>query len=359
MFSVFGLLGRRVVAVVLALAVGQVWAGAARAEDATTQAAPSSGYAVIKKVKLGGEGGWDLLTIDPDAGRLYLSRATHVMVVDTKTLAVVGDIDGGDGVHGIALAPQLHRGFITNGKAGTVTVFDTQTLAKIATLQAGKKPDAIMYEPTTKKVLCFNGKSEDVTAFDADFDAAKPAAGTTLALGGAPELGVADGTGKVFVNLEDKSEVVQFDAAAMKVLNHWALAPGEAPTGIAMDRATRRLFIGCANQLMTIVDADSGKVIKTVPIDSRVDGAAFDDEAKVAFTSNGQGTLSVVKENGPNDFVALAAVTTQPGAKTLALDPKTHLIYLPTADFPADAGTEKKPKPLPGTFMILVVGPAK
>jgi DNA-binding beta-propeller fold protein YncE len=349
------LVNRLAMAALLSLAA----VSAARADDAATQPAAPSGYTVLKTAKLGGEGGWDYLSIDPDAARLYVTRGTHVMVLDTNTLTIAGDIGGMKGIHGVALAPQLHRGFISDGKAGTVIVFDTLTLAKIATLQAGKKPDAIIYDPASKKVLCFNGKSEDVTAFDAGFDPASPPAGPTLALSGAPEFAAADGTGKVYVNLEDKSALVELDTVTMKLLNTWPLAPGDGPTGLAIDRANRRLFAACANKLMVIVDADTGKVLKTTPIGGHVDAAAFDPEAKLAFTSNGQGTLSVVIEVGPNDFETLAPVTTQAGARTMALDPKTHLIYLATAQFPADAPTQSRPKPLPGTFTILVVGPAK
>ncbi len=178
--------------------------------------------------------------------RLYVPRSTHLMVLDANTLKVVGDIPDTAGIHGVALVPELHCGFTSNGTAGTVTVFDTQTLAVLCTLHVGKKPDAIIYDPTTKKVLVCNGKSEDVSIFNPDCDPAHPPEATTLALGGAPEFAVADGAGKVYVNLEDKSEVVEFDPVAAKVLNHWPLTPGDSPTGLSMDRTTRRLFAGCA-----------------------------------------------------------------------------------------------------------------
>jgi DNA-binding beta-propeller fold protein YncE len=317
-----------------------------------------AGYHVIQRVTLGGEGRWDYLTVDPDSHRLYISRSTHVMVVDTGTLKPVGEVPGTEGIHGIALVPELSLGFTSNGTTQTSTVFDTKSLKTLATVKVtGEKPDAILYDPFAKRVWTFNGKSGNATAIDA---ADQKVAGT-VALGGAPEFATSDLAGHIYVNLEDKSEVVAINAKTLAVEHRWPLAPCEEPSGLALDRAHRRLFSGCRNKLMAVMDADSGKVVATVPIGSGVDANEFDPETGLAFSSNGDGTLTVVHEDSPDKFSVVESVATERGARTMTLDPRTHRIYLVTAHFgpaPAPTAAEPHPRPAiePGSFTILVVG---
>jgi DNA-binding beta-propeller fold protein YncE len=323
-----------------------------------TRAAEAAGnYHLIKKAVLGGEGFWDYLTLDSAARRLYISRATRVMVLDADNYATVGEIPNTEGVHGIALAPDLGRGFTSNGRANSVTIFDLKTLKVLGQVKTGQNPDAILYDPATHRVFTFNGRSGDSTAIDAG---AGTVAGT-IALGGRPEFAAADGKGMVYANLEDKSEVVELDSRALSVKAHWPLAPCEEPSGMAMDREHRRLFIGCHNRMMAVVDADSGRVIATPPIGEHVDANAFDPGTGLAFSSNGDGTLTVVHEDSPVKFSVVANVPTQRGARTMALDLTTHKVFLVTAEFgPPPAATPDQPRPRPtmqpGTFALLVVG---
>jgi DNA-binding beta-propeller fold protein YncE len=269
----------------------------------------------------------------------------------------VGAIPDTPGVHGIALAPELGRGFTSNGRAGTVTVFDLKTLAVITTVKVtGDKPDAITYEPTSRRIFTFNGDSANATAIDA---ATAEVVGT-IPLGGKPEFAVADGKGRMYVNLEDTATLVAFDARTLEVKGRWPLAPCETPTGLGIDREHRRLFVGCRSKVMAVVDGDSGRVIATLPIDGGVDGVAFDPATALAFASNGEGTLTVIHEDSPEKFTLVGNVPTKRGAKTLALDGATHRIYLSTAQFgPPPSPTAENPKPrpsvLPGTFEILVL----
>jgi hypothetical protein len=316
-----------------------------------------AGYHLLKKVHLGGEGGWDYLTMDSAARRLYVSHSTHVMVLDADSLKVVGDIPDTPGVHGVALAPELGRGFASNGRTSTVTIFDLKTLAKLGEAKTGEGPDAILYDPVSKRVFTFNGHGNSSTAIDA---ASGDVAGT-IPLGGQPEFAVADGEGHIFNNLEDKSEVVEIDSHALKILNRWPLAPCEGPSGMAMDGAHRLLFIGCHNQMMAVMDAASGRVMATVPIGRGVDANRFDAETGLAFSSNGDGTLTVVHEDAPDKFSVVENVTTEPGARTMALDMKTHKVFLVTAKFgPPPPPTPERPHPwhtvLPDTFELLVFG---
>jgi len=314
-------------------------------------------YHLLKKIPLGGEGGWDYLTFDAGSGRLYISRATHVMVLGGAGGKVVGDIPDTAGVHGIALAPELGRGFTSNGRAGTVTIFDLKTLATIGHADAGQNPDAIVYDPASKRVFTMNGRSGDATAIDA----ATGKVGGTVPLGGKPEFAVADGRGRIYVNIQDKSEMVALDSRKLAVVGRWPLAPCEQPTGLALDPEHRRLFSGCGNQLMAVMDADSGKVITALPIGRGVDATAFDPGLQYAYASNGDGTLTVVHEDSPDKFTVLENVATQPGARTMALDPTTHQVYLVTADFaptppPAPGQPRQRPAIVPNTFVVLVFG---
>ena len=318
--------------------------------------APAPGYQLLKKIPLGGEGGWDYLAFDSPSRRLFISRATKVVVLNVDTGTVAGEIPNTDGVHGIAFAPEFDRGFTSNGRAGTVTIFDLQSLQIIGSAKAGMNPDAIVYDPASKRVFTMNGQSNDVTAIDA-------ATGNvlgTIPVTGKPEFAAADGAGHLYVNIEDKSELLQIDTQSVKVTAQWPLAPCEQPSGLAMDVAHRRLFAGCHNQMMAVVDADSGKVIATPTIGLGVDANAFDPGTGLAFASNGQSaTLTVVHEDAPDKFSVVENVATQRGARTMALDPQSHQVYLVTADFaPAPPAANENPRPrmmaVPGTFVVLI-----
>ncbi|HXX00061.1 MAG TPA: hypothetical protein VEJ00_02520 [Candidatus Acidoferrales bacterium] len=322
----------------------------------TLALAASSGYRVVTTYKVGGDGGWDYLTADSDARRLYISRATHVMVLDADSGKSVGDIPDTPGVHGIALAPELGRGFTSNGREGTVSIFDIKTLAVSNKVKVGENPDAILYDPATKRVFTFNGRSQDSSAIDA----ASGKVLATIKLDGKPEFAASDAKGEVFVNIEDKSELVAIDADKMEVKAKWPLAPCEEPSGLSIDRKNRRLFVGCGNKMMAVVDADSGKVLATPPIGDGVDATTFDPETGLAFASCGEGVLTVVKEDSPGKFSA-ENVPTQQGARTLALDSKTHNVFVVTAKFgPPPAATTDNPHPrrsiMPDSFVVLVVG---
>jgi YVTN family beta-propeller protein len=322
-----------------------------------SRAAAPAGYHVVKSYKLGGEGGWDYVFLDSAARRVYLSRGTHVMVVDADSGAIVGDIPDTAGVHGVAIAPDLVKGFTSNGRDASVTVFDTKSLKTISKIKVGQNPDAILFDPSSGRVFTFNGRSKDATAIDAK---SETVAGT-VPLGGQPETAVADERGHVFVNIEDKSEIVELDARKLTVLNRWPLAPCEEPSGLAFDRKHRRLFAGCSNKLMAVVNADTGKVVTTLPIGAGVDANGFDPETGLAFASNGaDGTLTVVHEDSPDKFTVVENATTQRGARTMAVDTKTHRIYLVSAEFgPPPAPTAERPRPrpsiVPGSFTLLVM----
>jgi YVTN family beta-propeller protein len=260
-------------------------------------------------------------------------------------------------VHGIALASELGRGFTSNGREGTVTIFDLNTLKPIAKVSVGENPDAIVYDPITKRVFTFNGRSHDSTAIDA----VKGTVVGTIKLDGKPEFAVSDQSGEIFANIEDKSELVAINPAKLEVKSEWPLAPCESPSGLAIDRKNRRLFAGCDNKIMAVVDADNGKVLSTLPIGRGVDAARFDPETGLAFASCGEGVLTVIREESPDKFSVLENVPTQAGARTMALDEKTHNVFLVTAQFgPAPAPTADQPHPrppiLPSSFVVLVFG---
>jgi DNA-binding beta-propeller fold protein YncE len=320
-------------------------------------AAADGSYHLLKKVVLGGEGFWDYLICDSEARRVYISRGTHVMVVDADTYAVVGDVPGTDGVHGIALAPEFGRGFASDGRSSTVTIFDLKTLKVLGTAPTGEGPDAIVYDPSSKRVFTLNGRAGSATAIDAA--SGKPLGDVTL--GGRPEFAAADGRGHIYNNLEDKNEIIQIDAQTLTVTARWPLAPCEEPSGLAIDREHRRLFAGCHNRMMAVVDADTGKVLATPAIGQGVDANAFDPGTELAFSSNGDGTLTVVHEHSPSQFAVVGNVSTQRGARTMALDLKTHNVFLVTAEFgPPPAATAEHPHPrpqaVPGSFTLLVLG---
>jgi YVTN family beta-propeller protein len=324
---------------------------------AALNAQTTSGYHVTKTIKLGGEGGWDYLTFDAKGNRLFISRGTHVMVVDADSGVVVGDIPDTQGVHGIALAQEFDKGYTSNGRASTVTVFDLKTLKVLKQIPVGKNPDTIIYDAASKRIFTMNGASKDSTAIDAKTDTVA----STVALDGRPEFATADEKGHVYVNLEDKSMVAEIDSQKLSVVNRWPLAPCEEPSGMAIDRKHGRLFSGCSNKMMAVVDADSGKVITTEPIGAGVDANGFDPETGFAFSSNGgDGTLTIVHEDSPDKFSVVDNVPTQRGARTMALDTKRHRVFLVTAEFgQAPAPTPEQPRPrrpiVPGSFTLLVV----
>ncbi len=302
-------------------------------------AAPPSGYHIIKKVAIPGTGGWDYVTVDDAARRVYVSHATQVEVLNADTFELVGTIPNTPGVHGIAIASEFGRGFITAGKSDSVIIFDLKTLKTLGEVKVGKKPDAIMYDPATKHVFAMNGDSDSTTVINA----ADGNVVGTIELGGGPEFAVADGKGNVYINLEDKAETVHIDSNTLKVLHHWPLAPGKTATALAFDPQTRRLFAGCrGGQLMVVLDADTGKVITTAPIGERVDAAAFDPATKLVFQSTGGGTIAVFLQDSADKYTLLENIVTNPGSKTMGLDPKTHRLFVP-----ANIG---------GTFTILVLG---
>jgi DNA-binding beta-propeller fold protein YncE len=300
--------------------------------------ASSGGYSVIKKIPLPGTGSWDYLTVDEAARRLYVSHGTQVEVLDIDALTVVGSIPKTLGVHGVALAPETGRGFVSNGQANNVTIFDLKTLKPIADVPTGQKPDAIIYDPATSRVFAFNGGSNSATAIDA---AAGKVAGT-VDLGGGPEFAAADGKGYVYDNLEDESLVLKINASDLKVEQRWPTAPCSSPSSMAMDRPNRRLFLGCRSKVMAVLNADTGKVITTLPIGDHVDATAFDTETRMIFNSNGEGTVTVIRQDDPDKYSVVETVKTAPRAKTMALDPKTHRLFLSTAEN--------------GQFEVLVVG---
>jgi DNA-binding beta-propeller fold protein YncE len=315
--------------------------------------AADDGYRILKKIPVGGEGGWDYLTMDADAHRLYVSRSTRVQVVDVEEGKVVGEVAKTPGVHGVALVPKHKRGFTSNGGDNTATVFDLETLREITRTKVGNRPDAILYDPASDRVFTFNAGSKDATALaGADGKVAG-----TVELGGRPESGVADEKGMIYVNIVDKSEVVAIDSQKLQVKERWGLETAQGPMGIAMDRAKRRVFVTCRNEKMVVLNADTGKVVATLPIGKGTDACTFDPGTARAFSSNGDGTLTVVEQQEADQYRVAANVPTQRGSRTMALDTKTHNILLAAVRFKEQAaGAKGRPTPEPDSFTILVVG---
>ncbi|CAN5362524.1 hypothetical protein BH10ACI2_BH10ACI2_23760 [soil metagenome] len=316
-----------------------------------------SGYHLLNRIEVGGEGGWDYLIADPDSHRLYVSHATKIVVIDTETDKVVGEIAGMKGVHGIAFVDKLGKGFISDGRDNSVSVFDLKTLKVTATVKVDKNPDCIMYDPASNRVFAFNRGASNATAINADDNTV---AGT-IDLGGAPEFATSDGKGMVYVNLDAKSEVVPIDSKKLTAGKHWSVAPGEDPSGMAIDPKTHRLFIVCGNKKMIVMDAATGKVVGDVATGDGTDAAGFDPSTKLAFASNGEGTLTVVREDAANKFSVAENIKTERGARTMALDTKTHKIYTAVAKYgETPAATAANPRPrapmLANSFAILVYG---
>jgi len=319
---------------------------------AASAAPGASGYKVIKTVPISGEGGWDYIYVDSDARRVYVSHATQVVVLDADSYEVVGSIPDTQGVHGIAIASDLGRGFTSNGRSNDVTIFDLKTLKTIGTVKTDANPDAIVYDSVSKRVFTFNGRGKNTTAINAS----DGTVAGTLALGGKPEFAVADGKGSIFVNNEDSSELIQIDSQKIAETRRWPLAPCKSPSGLAMDRKNRRLFAVCDEKVMAVVNADTGKVVATPTIGEGVDASAFEPATQLVFASNGEGTLTVVHEDSPDKFTVLENVPTKRSARTMGLDLKTHNIFLPAADFDPPAPGERRGKMKPGSFVLLVLG---
>jgi hypothetical protein len=316
-------------------------------------AAPgASGYHVIKTVPISGEGGWDYVYVDSDARRIYVSHGTQVVVLDADTYAVVGSISDTQGVHGIAVASDLGRGFTSNGRSDNVTIFDLKTLKTIGTAKTDANPDAITYDSVSKRVFTFNGRGKNTSAINA----ADGTVAGTLALGGKPEFAVVDGKGSIFVNNEDTSELIQMDSQKLTETHRWPLAPCKSPSGLAMDLKNRRLFAVCDEKVMAIVNADTGKVVATPAICEGPDAAAFEPSTATVFASCGDGNLTVIHQDSPDKYTVVENVPTKRSARTMGLDLKTHNIVLPAADFDPPAPGERRGKMKPGSFVLVVVG---
>jgi len=325
----------------------------------TARAADPS-YRLARTISASGEGGWDYLMVDPAARRLYVTRGTRVLVLNADSGATEGEIPNTDGVHGVAIASDLGRGFTSNGRANTITIFDPKTLATLGIVKTtGENPDAILYDPLSHRVFTFNGRSANVTAVEG----ATGAVAGTFAVGGKPEFAVTDLAGRVYVNIEDKNEILAFDSRTLKVEAHWPLAGCDSPTGLAIDVKAKRLFAGCGNQVLVVLSTGDGRAVAKLPIGKGTDAVIFDPEANLVFSSNGDGTLTVIHEDSPDAFRVVQNLPTKEGARTMALDPKTHAIFLPAARFePPPPPTAENPRPrrkmVAGSFEILVAAPA-
>jgi YVTN family beta-propeller protein len=317
------------------------------------QAQKGKSFHILKTFHIASAGGWDYIAVGPGNNRLYVSHGTQVNILDKTTGDSIGVIENTTGVHGIAFDKSLNKGFTSNGRLNTVTVFDLKTNAVIAQIPTGQNPDAIMYEPFSKKIITCNGRSKNLSIID-------PVMNKTIDsvdVGGKPETAVSNDAGKLFVNVEDKNEIVVVDLKTFKVEAHWPIGPGEEPTGLVIDKKTNRLFAGCGNKFLIAVNAATGAVVGSFPIGDGCDGVGFDMDTKNIFTSNGEGTMSVFHEASADKIEAVATVTTKRGARTITVDNQTHLIYMPTADFEPQANpAQGRPRMIPGTFQVLVVG---
>ena len=318
----------------------------------TSCAQNPTGLHIINTLHIASVGGWDYLAIGPVNNWLYVSHGTQVNILNKKTGDSVGVIENTTGVHGIAFDVAEKRGFTSNGRLNNVTVFDLNTNKVVAQIPTDTNPDAIMYEPFSKMIITCNGRSKSLSIIDPVNNKLID----SVDVGGKPETAVTDGAGKIFVNVEDKNEIVAIDAKTFKVLNHWGLSPAEGPTGLEYDKATKRLFAGC-DKLLVVMDATNGSIVDKLPIGDGCDGVAFDASGKNIYTSNGEGTMTVIHEDNANKFTVVENVPTKRGARTIALDEQSHLIYLPTAEFEAQSNPSGgRPRMIPGTFQVLVVG---
>ena len=310
-----------------------------------------SGYTLTKTFHITSSGGWDYINVNPKSNQLYVSHGTQVNILDKKTGDSLGFIPNTTGVHGIAFINDLGKGYTSNGRINTVTVFDLATLKVLSQIPAGENPDAIFYETFSKKIITCNGRSKDLSIIDPVTEKVV----ATIPVGGKPETAVSNGAGKIFVNIEDKNEIVAIDIVKNEVIAHWSILPGKSPTGLEIDAKTKRLFAGCEKQLV-VIDAKNGKVVTTLPIGEGCDGVAFDNKTKLVYTSNGSGTITVIKEESKDKFSVVENVVSKRGARTICVDESTHTLYLPTADFEAQAAGEKgRPKMVAGSFQIITL----
>jgi YVTN family beta-propeller protein len=320
-----------------------------------------SNYKIINKTQLDGDGSWDYLTVDEPNDRLFISHGTMVHVLDLKTQKQTGVINNTKGVHGIALAHNLNKGFTSNGKDSSVTIFDLKTLKILSVVKVtGAKPDAILYDKFSNKLFVYNGKSNNVTVINPESEKVIG----TISLEGIPEFSVTDEKGKVYVNIEDKNSIAVINANSLKVEHYWKLNTGEEPSGLAIDIKTNRLFSVCSNKLMIIMDAQTGKVISTLPIGDHCDGVVFDPTSRMIFASNGEGTITVIKEENANTFKVFETIKTQKGAKTIAFNPKTNHVFVSAAEFgktpePTKENPEPKPSIKPNTFVVMEIEQVK
>jgi YVTN family beta-propeller protein len=318
----------------------------------------ASSYKIANTFHIEGDGGWDYLTVDDVTGRLFISHGDMVQVIDEKSGKLLGTIANTKGVHGIALAPDLNKGFVSSGRDSSVTIFNLKTLGVIKKIKVpARNPDAILYDPVTKRVYTFNGGSSNTTIIDTKINKVID----IIALDGRPEFAVTDGKGKIFVNIQDRSVIQVINTSTRKLMGPWLLEPGRGPTGLAIDIENQRLFSGCRNELMVILDTQNGNIITTLPIGDYVDGIAFDPMKKCAYSSNGDGTLTVVWAQDNYSYKVMENVVTKKEARTIALDKKTHHIFLPVAEFEASSGqaggSHSRPNIKPNTFVILDIVP--
>jgi YVTN family beta-propeller protein len=316
--------------------------------------AQANGYRIVKTIRIASPGGWDYPALDPGSNKLYVSHGSQVNIVDRTTGDSLGCILHTTGVHGIAFATPFGKGYTSNGRLNNVTVFDLKTHAVLSQVATGTNPDWILYDAFSKKIITSNHSAGSLTVIDPATD---QVVATIPIIGKQLETVVSDGAGKLFVNAEDVNEIVAVDIMKNEVIAHWPLAPGEGPTGLAIDPQTKRLFTTC-DKLLVVMDATNGKIVSQVPIGAGCDGAAFDPATKLIFTSNGEGTVSIVQEVSANEYKLVETVATKRGARTITIDPKTHRIYLPTADYEplaSDAPKNTRPKMVPGSFQVLVL----
>ncbi len=313
--------------------------------------AQSSKLKVVNTFHIQSAGSWDYILADEASDKLYVSHGTQVNVLDKKTGDSLGVIPNTNGVHGIALVHSLNKGFTSNGRSNTVTVFDLNTLQVTDSIKTGENPDAIFYDDYSKKIITCNGRSKDLSIIEPQTNQVM----ATIALNGKPETAVSDGAGRIFINNEDKSEIEVVDINNNKVIHSWTMAPGEAPSGLSIDRKTKRLFAGCDNKMLMVIDTETGKLITHLPIGDGCDGTAFDSSSQIIYSSNGEGTLTVIKEVSKDKFEVVQNLPTKPGARTLSIDTKSHTVYLPAADFGTPVAGEKRPPMVPGSFQVLVV----
>ena len=307
-------------------------------------------FEVVKTISIGGTGGWDYLAVGPNDNKLYVSHSTQVNIINKQTGDSVGVIANTTGVHGIAFIPSLDRGYTSNGRLNTVTVFELSSGKTLSQISTGENPDAILYEGFSKTIITCNGRSNDLSVIDP----VTTSVIATIKVGGKPETAVSDGMGRLFVNIEDKNEIVAIDMKTKTVSDHWSLSPAEGPTGLCIDRKTRRLFAGC-EKLLVVLNADNGKIVDKLPIGDGCDGVAFDNTTKTIFTSNGIGTMTVIKEQGPDKYVVEYEVATRRGGRTITIDETTHTVYIPTASFGIPESEGKRPPVIPGSFGVMVI----